>query len=160
MDAANVLAVLLLEFAGSAYRMEIQLENLVKNVACVSMAADSVKQLLIIKTGLGLGGIERSLVEFLRGLDYERYQVDLLLLYGPFNLLGEISSKVRVINAEQEAPRIRRHLVYVFHYGLSMCCKLAGYQSGFRYFKKRKLDFYYRKLYLRRCRKTYDVEGG
>lgn len=116
-----------------------------------------MKYLLIVKTGLGLGGIERSLVEFLRGLDYERYQVDLLLLYGPFNLLAEIHHRVHVINAEQVAPKIRLHPLYAINYVLSQFCGALGLKRGARFFKKRKLDFYYRKLYLRHCRKKYDV---
>ena len=54
------------------------------------------KKLLFINGHLNTGGAERSLVDLLRHLDYNRYDVDLLLLEDLGDYLAEIPQYVRV----------------------------------------------------------------
>lgn len=127
-----------------------------QDVACL-VEDVLMKKILIVKTGMGFGGIERSLIEFLRGLDHSRYQIDLLLLYGPFDLLSEIDPAVNVINAEERSGKIRLHPVYMILYAISIFFHFCGMKKTFRKFKKRKQDFYYRKLYQKYCHCHYDA---
>lgn len=106
---------------------------------------------------MGFGGIERSLIEFLRDLDYARYDVDLLLLYGPFDMCGDINSRVNLINAENLTRKIRIHPFYILLYGLAQFFKVFSCNKLFSHFNNLKKDFLYRKLYRRHCRKHYDT---
>ena len=106
---------------------------------------------------MGFGGIERSLIEFLRDLDYARYSIDLLLLYGPYDLCGEINPQVRLIKAESLSRKIRLHPVYVWYYVISMLFKLLKSTNQFKFYKSKKNDFYCRELYRRHCCKHYDT---
>ncbi len=117
----------------------------------------TMKHLLIVKTAMGFGGIERSLIEFLRDLDYSRYAVDLLLLYGPFDLCSEINPNVKLIDAEKLYPGIRRRFPYLLFYLLSMLSKLLFCSKLFAYFKKQKQQYGYRQLYKHHCRQHYDT---
>lgn len=56
------------------------------------------KRLLFINEHLYAGGVERSLVDVLRHLDYTKFQVDLLLLEGKGDYIEEIPSQVNLIN--------------------------------------------------------------
>lgn len=55
------------------------------------------KKLLFINGHLNTGGVERSLVDVLRHLDYDRYEVDLLLLETTGDYLPELPRQVNVI---------------------------------------------------------------
>lgn len=55
------------------------------------------KNILIINTHLKIGGIERSLVDLLRHINYNQYNVDLLLLEGAGEYLNEIPNTVNII---------------------------------------------------------------
>ena len=55
------------------------------------------KKILFINGHLNAGGVERSLVDVLRHLDYNKYEVDLLLLEGYGDYLSEIPKEVNVM---------------------------------------------------------------
>lgn len=55
------------------------------------------KKILFINEHLYAGGVERSLVDVLRHLDYSKYEVDLLLLEGAGDYINEIPSEVNLI---------------------------------------------------------------
>ena len=55
------------------------------------------KKLLFINGHLNTGGVEKSLVDVLRHLDYDRYEVDLLLLEGLGDYASQLPSQVNVI---------------------------------------------------------------
>ena len=55
------------------------------------------KKILFINGHLIVGGVERSLVDVLRHLDYDKYDVDLLLLEGYGDYLPEIPQEVNVM---------------------------------------------------------------
>ena len=57
----------------------------------------SKKKLLIVSGGMGIGGIERSLLGLLGALDYERYDVDLLLLSVKGELLPLIDKRCKLL---------------------------------------------------------------
>lgn len=57
------------------------------------------KSLLFVCYGLGIGGIERCLVNLLNVLPEERYDVDLLILNPEYAMLDKIRRKVRCLDA-------------------------------------------------------------
>ena len=54
------------------------------------------KKILITNGHLKVGGVEKSLVNFLRAVDYSRYDVDLLLFEGAGEYLSEIPKEVNI----------------------------------------------------------------
>lgn len=54
--------------------------------------------ILIINGHLKIGGIERSLVDVLNHIDYNKYDVDLLLLEGTGEYINEVPDTVNIIN--------------------------------------------------------------
>ena len=55
------------------------------------------KRILFINEHLYAGGVERSLVDILRHIDYDKFDVDLLLLNGVGDYINEVPSKVNLI---------------------------------------------------------------
>lgn len=62
----------------------------------------SKKSLLFVNGHLNVGGIERSLVDLLRALDYSEYEVDLLLLEGLGTYVNDIPTAVRILSIDRE----------------------------------------------------------
>ena len=56
-----------------------------------------MKNILFVMPSLGSGGAEKSLVNLLSLLDYEKYNVDLLLLKPEGLFLGQIPQEVNVL---------------------------------------------------------------
>lgn len=54
-------------------------------------------KILITNGHLGIGGVEKSLVDLLKSIDYSRHQVDLLLFEGLGEYLPQIPSEVNII---------------------------------------------------------------
>lgn len=55
------------------------------------------KKVLFINGHLNVGGVEKSLTDILRHLNYDQYEVDLLLLEGTGDYIGEIPKEVKVL---------------------------------------------------------------
>lgn len=55
------------------------------------------KKVLFINGHLNVGGVEKSLTDILRHMDYDQYEVDLLLLEDTGDYMGEIPKKVKVL---------------------------------------------------------------
>ena len=62
----------------------------------------SKKSLLFVNGHLNVGGIERSLVDLLKALDYSEYEVDLLLLERLGTYVDEIPAAVRILSIDGE----------------------------------------------------------
>ena len=99
------------------------------------------KKLLFVNGHLGVGGVEKSLVDLLRALDYSKYEVDLLLLEGKGFYYDMLPSSVHVMLYETPkafgpfASTISKHLVhlnftFVFFRLISM---LAPYLGSWMY---------------------------
>ncbi len=99
------------------------------------------KRLLFVNGHLGVGGVEKSLVDLLRALDYTKYEVDLLLLEAKGVLNDMLPSSVRVIVFETPKtygpffPTIYQnlthlHFSYVFYRLISI---LAPYLGSWMY---------------------------
>ena len=58
------------------------------------------KNILFINGHLNVGGVERSLVDVLKHFNYNKYNVDLLLLEGTGDYLAEIPKNVNIINKD------------------------------------------------------------
>lgn len=56
--------------------------------------------ILFVNGHLNVGGVERSLVDVLKHIDYAKFDVDLLLLEGLGDYLNEIPSAVNIINKD------------------------------------------------------------
>ena len=54
------------------------------------------KKLLFINGHLNVGGVEKSLTDILRHLDYDHYEVELLLLEETGDYMGEIPKDVKI----------------------------------------------------------------
>ena len=57
-----------------------------------------MKKILFVCYGLGIGGIERCLVNLINELDSNLYDIDLLLLNPEYDLLDEITNEVTLLN--------------------------------------------------------------
>lgn len=56
-----------------------------------------MKKILFINGHMNMGGVERSLTDLLRNIDYSQYSVDLLLLQDKGDYLPELPEKVNVV---------------------------------------------------------------
>ena len=59
-----------------------------------------MKNVIIVSSHLNVGGVERSLVDMLKHFNYNKYNVDLLLLEGTGDYLDEIPINVNIINKD------------------------------------------------------------
>lgn len=59
-----------------------------------------MKNVIIVNSHLNVGGVERSLVDVLKHFNYNKYNVDLLLLEGTGDYLDEIPINVNIINKD------------------------------------------------------------
>ena len=59
------------------------------------------KNLLFIMDGLKVGGVESALISVLHRIDYEQYDVDLLLLHNQLDLIDQLPGSVKILNYEQ-----------------------------------------------------------
>lgn len=57
-----------------------------------------MKKILFVCYGLGIGGIERCLVNLINELDLNLYDIDLLLLNPEYDLLDEITNEVNILD--------------------------------------------------------------
>ena len=57
-----------------------------------------MKKILFVCYGLGIGGIERCLVNLINELDSDLYDIDLLLLNPEYDLLNEITNEVTLLD--------------------------------------------------------------
>ena len=55
------------------------------------------KRLLFVNGHLNVGGVERSLVDLLKYIDYDKYEVDLVLFEELGDYIDEIPANVNVI---------------------------------------------------------------
>ena len=60
------------------------------------------KKILFINGHLNVGGVEKSLVDILQHMDYEKFEVDLLLLEELGDYIGELPKQVNVHLASLE----------------------------------------------------------
>lgn len=77
------------------------------------------KSLLFVNGHLQVGGVEKALVDLLSSIDYERYEVDLLLLEGVGEFLEFVPEQVRVLiknTREIEGPFFKS-IIYNFSKG-------------------------------------------
>lgn len=63
----------------------------------MKMAKEKKKRLLFVNGHLNVGGVEKSLVDLLRHLDYSKYDVDLLLLQDLGDYYSELPKDVNVL---------------------------------------------------------------
>lgn len=66
------------------------------------------KQILIIHSNMELGGAETSLLGLMQSIDFDNYDVDLLLLDPVGSLMSLIPEEVRIL----DTPKQYRHLMY------------------------------------------------
>jgi glycosyltransferase involved in cell wall biosynthesis len=69
-----------------------------------------MKRMLIATFDLEIGGVERSLINLLRHLDYEKYQVDLLLYHHSGEFLNEIPKEVNLLPEVKEYTTFRKSI--------------------------------------------------
>ncbi|MED1863913.1 glycosyltransferase [Fictibacillus nanhaiensis] len=70
-----------------------------------------MKRMLIATFDLEIGGVERSLINLLRHLDYEKFQVDLLLYRHSGELLNEIPKEVNLLPEMKEYATFRKSIL-------------------------------------------------
>ena len=58
------------------------------------------KSILFVNGHLNVGGVEKALVDLLRWIDYDSYEVDLLLLEGEGDYRPQVPRQVRVIQKD------------------------------------------------------------
>lgn len=86
-------------------------------------AENNKKKILFGSVHAQLGGIERTLINLLNKLDYDKYEVDLMLLLKNGDLINEIPEEVKVITPyseiftkffakESKFSKIIKHLLY------------------------------------------------
>lgn len=80
------------------------------------------KKLLIAVYNLEIGGIERSLINMLENMDYEKVDVDLLIYHHTGELLEEIPNQVNVL------PQVEKYST--FRKPIKQCFKEGHYSIG------------------------------
>ncbi len=130
------------------------------------------KQILIVLNSLEIGGIERSLVGLVNGLDYDKYDVDIFLQSRKGEFLDQLTDKCTVL---EEKPRCAtllkpvKDVVKSGHFMLAGARIAAKYQTQLKYrdCKAEDLDkisyAHYQRLWdysvrlLPKIKKKYDV---
>ena len=69
-----------------------------------------MKRMLIATFNMEIGGVERSLINLLRHIDYEKYQVDLLLYRHSGEFLNEIPKEVNLLAQVKEYATFRKSI--------------------------------------------------
>ncbi|WP_137790987.1 glycosyltransferase [Bacillus sp. E(2018)] len=72
-----------------------------------------MKRMLIATFDLEIGGVERSLINLLHHLDYEKFQVDLLLYRHSGELLNEIPQEVNLLPEVREYSTFRKSIAEI-----------------------------------------------
>lgn len=73
-----------------------------ETVQSFCMNTASKKSLLFVNGHLNVGGIERSLIDLLKALDYSEFEVDLLLLEGLGTYVNEVPAAVKILSINRE----------------------------------------------------------
>jgi glycosyltransferase involved in cell wall biosynthesis len=96
------------------------------------------KKLLIAVYNLEIGGIERSLINMLENMDYQKVDVDLLIYHHTGELIGAIPEQVNVI------PQIEQYTT--FRKSIKQCFKEGHYFIGYIRVLCKLLTFFNTKL--------------
>ena len=56
------------------------------------------KKILFCCYGIGVGGIERCMINLLNAIDYTRYDIDLLPMNPEYGMLPNLKAKVNLLN--------------------------------------------------------------
>lgn len=59
-----------------------------------------MKSILFVINTMGMGGSERAILELLKEMDQERYEISLFILTGQGELIGQVPDKVKILNKE------------------------------------------------------------
>ena len=91
------------------------------------------KKLLIAVYNLKIGGIERSLINMLENMDYQKVDVDLLIYHHTGELIGAIPEQVNVLPQIEQYTTFRKSIKQCFnegHYSIGsirVLCKLLTF---------------------------------
>ncbi|HWT75771.1 MAG TPA: glycosyltransferase [Mobilitalea sp.] len=72
------------------------------------------KKILFVNDVLSVGGVERSLVDCLNHLDYERLSVDLYILHPEYDLLDQINKKVKMIYVKEQRCKLSVKYLWLY----------------------------------------------
>lgn len=64
------------------------------------------KKILFVNDVLSIGGVERSLIDALNNLDYDKLTVDVYILHPKYDLLDEIDKRVNIIIVNEKKCRV------------------------------------------------------
>lgn len=120
------------------------------------------KSILIVMSSLSAGGAEKSLIDFLYEVDFEKYQIDLLLLKKRGLFLNQLPEAVNLLETPQRISEL-----YIDHImlGKSGIVKIVGtffamlLKKGFDYQKAFRWKYFYRD-YIETIEKEYDIAIG
>lgn len=93
------------------------------------------KKLLIAVYNLEIGGIERSLINMLENMDYQKVDVDLLIYHHTGELIGAIPEQVNVLPQIEQYTTFRKSIKQCFkegHYSIGsirVLCKLLTFTN-------------------------------
>ena len=114
------------------------------------------KSILFVNGHLQVGGVEKALIDLLLRIDYDKYEVDLLLLEGGGVYLSQVPSNVRIIirdNHQLEGPFLKSIWENMVH-GRFKNVIYRTIQSLSKYTRERSLHYL---KYLIPFRRHYDT---
>lgn len=104
-----------------------------------------MKKILIVNNGLCYGGVEKSLINLLKNINYDRYEVDLYLFTSGNDLIDDVPSCVRIIKSPKE---------FSYYYERPFAQAFLGLVfTGKFYLALQRLEKFVR---THICKKTYD----
>lgn len=118
------------------------------------------QNLLFVMDGIKIGGVEVALLSVLHRLDYEKYNVDLLLLHDDLELLEQVPPRVQVLHYAQmpqgnPTPAIAgMYLIY------RLCRSLPGLKGFAPRLSRRVGDMFQGAKVRKNIRKHYDAVIG
>ena len=80
------------------------------------------KRLLFVNGHLNVGGVEKSLVDLLKAIDYDKYEVDLVLFEELGDYIDEIPKEVNI-----------KFYDLTNTYGAFLKCIFSNYQNNYQY---------------------------
>lgn len=104
------------------------------------------KKLLFINGHLNVGGVERSLVDLLRNIDYNKYDIDLLLLEDKGDYLSQIPKGVNIIFVDATkayGPFLKSLILNLLAFRWSMILYRIVLFFSFKFWKKCLVVFRY-----------------
>ena len=118
------------------------------------------QNLLFVMDGLKMGGVEVALLSVLHRMDYEKYNVDLLLLHDDLELLEQVPPQVQVLFYAQMVQGNLTPAICEMYLLYRLCCIAPGLKRYAQALSRRVGDMLHGAKIRKNIKKQYDTIIG